>query len=128
MGTMETTNHFINGRKNWDVQIPQSFLVVQKNLKTKSILNDAKYFEDATLQIKCCVYEKLRKNFSKAKRIMCNNLKAPKWRYILCLTIENKRLIRNRLTGRMTVANKKCPLCCSEDESIDYLFFCARML
>lgn len=125
--------YYIKERGIWDVQIPQASRVIQKNLKDKETLNDAGYDEVSMLQMKWSsiksIYGKLRGDFQivQWRLFMCNHLGAPKWCFILYLDIRSRFPIRNRLDWWMTVTDKKCPLCCNEDESLEHLLFYAHM-
>ncbi|KAH0738742.1 hypothetical protein KY290_037447 [Solanum tuberosum] len=71
------------------------------------------------------IYLRLRGDFQKVewRRLVCNNLGAPRWIFILRLAVLNKFYTRDRLLKWGMVVNPSCPLCSMADESHLHLFF-----
>ncbi|XP_019241488.1 PREDICTED: uncharacterized protein LOC109221461 [Nicotiana attenuata] len=59
-------------------------------------------------------------------RLVCNNAGSPKWIFILRLIAHGKLYTKDRLAKWGIVNNMICPLCESEDESREHLFFLCK--
>lgn len=71
------------------------------------------------------LYRKLRGQFQKMdwRKIACNNHGAPKWLFITVLAAHKRLQTRDRLAVWGITTEKMCPLCDSEEETIDHIFF-----
>ncbi|XP_060216340.1 uncharacterized protein LOC132643835 [Lycium barbarum] len=99
------------------------------------ILKAHKYFEQAGIleaevveweqfSIKQ-IYLKLRGDFPKVswRRLTCNNSGAPRWIFILYLSICGRLLTKDRLAKWGCIDDVQCPLCEAHDEGCEHLFF-----
>ncbi|XP_060209486.1 uncharacterized protein LOC132636576 [Lycium barbarum] len=101
----------------------QKIFMAQKYL-VEAVSNMSQFQSSEKITIKE-IYLKLRGAFPKVHRrkIICNNIGAPKWIFILFLAIHGRLYTKDRLLKWGVTDNSICPLCEVEDESIDHLFF-----
>ncbi|XP_075076376.1 uncharacterized protein LOC142163027 [Nicotiana tabacum] len=71
------------------------------------------------------LYTKMRGVFTKVswRKLVCNNLGASKWIFILGLVAHEKLLTRDKLIQWGMEVPLACPLCNTRNESISHLFF-----
>ncbi|XP_070018870.1 uncharacterized protein [Nicotiana sylvestris] len=113
----------------WNVKVKQAVWLTQK------ILCATKYLNEASIGIKevmnmqeysiRLVYDKLRGELPKVewKRLVCNNIRNPKWIFNLYLAILGRLYMRDILLGWGIAICSDCSLCGRATESHDHLFF-----
>ncbi|XP_075077307.1 uncharacterized protein LOC107763708 [Nicotiana tabacum] len=71
------------------------------------------------------IYCKLRGNVPKVawRRLTCNNQSAPKWNFILLLTVHGRLYTRDKLKRWGVIHDATCPMCGAAEESISHLFY-----
>jgi len=56
------------------------------------------------------------------RKLVCNNMGCPKWKFILWLALKGKLQTLDRI-GQWMMIDEVCPLCRSDGESLQHLFF-----
>lgn len=121
--------YYVKDKLLWDINPTQASWVVRKLIKAKGTFEVAGYnYEDIRNTHQFSIkklYNKLRGEFQKVswRRMMCNNYSCPKWIFVLQLVAHDRLYTKDRLSKWGIVQDLICPLCDSEDESIEHLFF-----
>ncbi|XP_016450093.1 uncharacterized protein LOC107774942 [Nicotiana tabacum] len=116
-------------KKVWGDEPKQPSWVIQKIFKSKKYFEEAGYSEEEVFRMEKfptkAMYLKLQGEFSKVpwRRMMCNNIGLPKWIFILFPAAYRRLQTRDRLRRWGCVEDDTCPLCHTEEETIDHLFF-----
>ncbi|XP_059281045.1 uncharacterized protein LOC132034692 [Lycium ferocissimum] len=101
----------------------KKIFIAAKTLELAGIENE-EFAAAPTFSIKQ-VYLKLRGCHQKVcwRRFVCNNQGSPKWVFILYLALNRRLYTRDRLKKWGITNQVVCPLCGTEPETIDHLFF-----
>ncbi|XP_059311442.1 uncharacterized protein LOC132063007 [Lycium ferocissimum] len=121
--------YYLKQQSVWSIFPKQASWMLKKIFKAVDILEEAGIDEQqlnsiTTFSIKQ-VYQKLRGNHLKvtSRRLVCNNQGAPKWIFILYLALNKRLYTRDRLTQWGITEQLVCPLCGTENETVEHLFF-----
>jgi len=57
------------------------------------------------------------------RKMVCNNMGCPKWKFILWLALKGRLQTKDKLGQWMREIDEVCPLCRSDGESVQHLFF-----
>lgn len=116
--------------RNFLTDIPkQSSWIVQRILKASKYVEKAGYsMNDLRGMNQFSIkqfYLKIRGGFHKVdwRKLVCNNLAAPRWIFILRLAAFSKLCTRDRLAAWGMEIDPTCPLCEADVESHSHLFF-----
>ncbi|XP_070004706.1 uncharacterized protein [Nicotiana sylvestris] len=113
----------------WGDKPKQASWVIQKIFKAKKYFEEVGYTEEDVLRLETfpikTMYLKQRGQFSKVswRRLICNNSGLPKWIFIMFLAAHRRLQTRDRLRKWGCVEDDTCPLCNTEVETTDHLFF-----
>ncbi|XP_060200123.1 uncharacterized protein LOC132628355 [Lycium barbarum] len=122
-------SYYIKGGSVWETQAKQASWIIRKILKANLTVAAAGYEEQDLIQMQQysikTMYLKLRGVYAKVhwRRLVCNNLGAPKWTFILYLAISRRLLTTDRLGKWGMIEDQKCPLYDDANETTDHLFF-----
>ncbi|XP_055807035.1 uncharacterized protein LOC129875834 [Solanum dulcamara] len=123
--------HMYYGKQGsiWEIQTKQALWMVSKILKAQKYYEEAGWSAQeamtwANFSIKN-IYLKLRGNFQKVewRKIVCNNVAAPNWTFILYLALNERLQTRERLASLGVVEDTRCALCSTGVDNCEQLFF-----
>ncbi|XP_070040460.1 uncharacterized protein [Nicotiana tomentosiformis] len=122
-------SYYIKEQQIWEIMPTQVSWVVQKIPKIRSYVQKAGIMEADlrnTTQFsvkKMCIL--MRGDFPKVqwRKIVCNNLGSEKWIFILRLAAHGKLATKDRLMKWGVISGQECPLCLTQNESINHIFF-----
>ncbi|XP_060200597.1 uncharacterized protein LOC132628856 [Lycium barbarum] len=121
--------YYIKNQSVWNYFPQQASWMLKKIFKaTKTLelagIDNEEFTAAPTFSIKQ-VYLKLRGCHQKVswRKLICNNHGSPKWVFILYLALNRRLYTRDRLKKWGITNQVACPLCGTEPETIDHLFF-----
>ncbi|XP_075099695.1 uncharacterized protein LOC142176344 [Nicotiana tabacum] len=125
-------NYYVKRNHLWEIKPRNASWMVSKVFKAKETVEAASYtYEDMMDVTQFSIkkfYHMLKGDFHKIswRRLMCNNPGCKKWTFILQLVALGRIYTKDRLLKWGVVTNLVCPLCNTEDESIEHLFFSCK--